>query len=75
MARKKAFVRRKSCMFCLDEDAVIDYKNVVRLKKFVTERGKMVPRYVSGNCSKHQRSLSTAIKRARIVALLPFVAK
>ncbi|MDE6557693.1 MAG: 30S ribosomal protein S18 [Clostridia bacterium] len=64
--------RRKVCVFCQEKVTEIDYKDVNRLKKFVTESGKMLPRRMSGNCAKHQRELSTAIKRARIAALLPF---
>lgn len=64
--------RRKVCVFCQEKVAEIDYKDVNRLKKFVTEAGKMLPRRMSGNCAKHQRELSTAIKRARIASLLPF---
>ncbi len=72
---KKSFKkapRRKTCVFCQEKVEVIDYKDINRLKKFVTESGKMLPRRMSGNCAKHQRELSTAIKRARIAALLPF---
>ena len=64
--------RRKVCVFCQEKVTEIDYKDINRLKKFVTESGKMLPRRMSGNCAKHQRELSTAIKRARIAALLPF---
>ncbi len=64
--------RRKVCVFCQEKVAEIDYKDVNRLKKFVTESGKMLPRRMSGNCAKHQRELSKAIKRARVAALLPF---
>lgn len=64
--------RKKVCVFCQEKVEVIDYKDVARLKKFVTEGGKMLPRRMTGNCAKHQRELSTAIKRARIAALLPF---
>ena len=64
--------RRKVCVFCQEKVAEIDYKDINRLKKFVTESGKMLPRRMSGNCAKHQRELSTAIKRARIASLLPF---
>ncbi len=64
--------RRKVCVFCQEKVTEIDYKDVNRLKKFVTESGKMLPRRMSGNCAKHQRELSTAIKRARVAALLPF---
>ncbi|MGN0824452.1 MAG: 30S ribosomal protein S18 [Candidatus Coproplasma sp.] len=64
--------RRKVCVFCQEKVEVIDYKDINRLKKFVTESGKMLPRRMSGNCAKHQRELSKAIKRARVAALLPF---
>ena len=68
----KKMPRKKVCAFCQEKIAVIDYKDVNRLKKFITEGGKIVPRRMSGTCAAHQRALSTAIKRARIVALLPF---
>jgi small subunit ribosomal protein S18 len=74
-AVKKSFKklpRRKVCVFCQEKVTSIDYKDVARLKKFVSESGKMVPRRMSGTCAKHQRELSTAIKRARVAALLPF---
>jgi len=64
--------RRKVCVFCQEKVEVIDYKDVNRLKKFITESGKILPRRMSGTCAKHQRELSTAIKRARVAALLPF---
>ena len=64
--------RKKVCAFCIDKIENIDYKDVNRLKKYITERGKILPRRISGNCAKHQRQLTTAIKRARIMALLPF---
>ena len=70
----KKMPRRKVCVFCQEKVAVIDYKDVSRLRKFVTESGKMLPRRMSGTCAKHQRELSKAIKRARIAALLPFKA-
>ena len=66
--------RRKVCVFCQEKVAVIDYKDVSRLRKFVTESGKMLPRRMSGTCAKHQRELSKAITRARGAALLPFKA-
>lgn len=66
--------RRKVCQFCVDKVEHIDYKDVVRLRKCVTERGKIMPRRMSGVCAKHQRALAIAIKRARVVALLPYVA-
>lgn len=71
--RKKIYHRRKICRFCADTSLVIDYKDIRPLKQFITERGKIIPRRISGTCAKHQRSLTQAIKRARIIALLPFV--
>ncbi len=64
--------RRKVCSFCVDKVEEIDYKDVARLRRYITERGKILPRRISGNCAKHQRQMTTAIKRARNVALLPF---
>ena len=66
--------RRKLCGFCVDKVEHIDYKDTARLRKYVSERGKIMPRRMSGVCAKHQRELAIAIKRARIVALLPYVA-
>ena len=66
--------RRKVCKFCENKATSIDYKDVRTLEKFVTERGKIMPRRMSGVCAKHQRDLAIAVKRARIVALLPYVA-
>lgn len=64
--------RRKVCQFCVEKAQEIDYKDVAKLQKFVTERGKILPRRVSGCCAKHQRQLTTAIKQARCVALMPY---
>ena len=64
--------RRRMCRFCADKDLVIDYKDPQSLRYFVTERGKIVPRRINGCCAKHQRAINTAIKRARMIALLPF---
>ena len=64
--------RKRVCNFCVDKIDNIDYKDINRLKKYVTERGKILPRRISGNCAKHQRALTVAIKRARVVALLPY---
>ena len=64
--------RRKVCSFCVDKVEEIDYKDVAKLRRDITERGKILPRRISGNCAKHQRQMTTAIKRARNVALLPF---
>ena len=72
---KPAFrkARKKVCHFCADRIEDIDYKDVARLRKFVSERAKILPRRATGTCAKHQRALTTAIKRARQVALLPYV--
>ena len=64
--------RRRVCSFCVDKAESIDYKDTAKLRKYITERGKILPRRISGNCAKHQRELTEAIKRARIVALLPY---
>lgn len=64
--------RRKVCRFCADKTLAVDYKDVRTLQSFITEGGKIVPSRTSGNCAKHQRQLSVAIKRARVIALLPF---
>jgi small subunit ribosomal protein S18 len=64
--------RRRVCRFCADKDEAIDYKDPQALKYFVTERGKIVPRRISGSCAKHQRAITTAIKRSRLIALLPY---
>lgn len=69
---KRTYYRRKTCKFCADSKLVIDYKEPRNLRYFTTERGKIVPCRISGNCAKHQRMLSLAIKRARNMALLPF---
>ena len=65
--------RKKVCIFCADKVEFIDYKDSAKLRKFISERGKILPRRISGTCAKHQRELNTAIKRARQVALLPYV--
>lgn len=64
--------RRKVCSFCVDKVEEIDYKDVAKLRRYITERGKILPRRISGTCAKHQRQLTVAIKRARNIALLPF---
>ncbi|MBR2775317.1 MAG: 30S ribosomal protein S18 [Selenomonadaceae bacterium] len=66
--------RRKVCAFCVDKVENIDYKDAAKLRRFITERGKILPRRISGNCAKHQRQVTIAIKRARNIALLPFTA-
>ena len=67
--------RRKVCAFCVDKVQHIDYKDVGRLRRFTSERGKILPRRMTGTCAKHQRQLSTAIKRARTIALMPYVSE
>lgn len=71
--KRRVYHRRKVCRFCADSSLIIDYKDNKSLKYFITERGKIIPRRISGSCAKHQRSLTLAIKRARAIALLPFV--
>ena len=70
---KDKFFRKKVCRFCVDKAETIDYKDAVKLRKFITEQGKILPNRISGNCASHQRKIAIAIKRARHVALLPFV--
>ena len=73
--KKKFFYRRKRvCKFCVEKIEYIDFKDVKTLQQFIPERGKILPRRISGTCALHQRKLQNAIKRARIVALLPFTA-
>lgn len=71
---RKRFVRRKACKFCGDRVERIDFRDTQRLGKFTSERGKILPRRISGNCARHQRQLARAIKRARSVALMSYVA-
>ncbi len=68
-------MRRKVCAFCVDKVDYIDYKNISRLRRFVSDRGKILPRRATGTCASHQRALTHAIKRAREIALLPFTAE
>ena len=72
--RGRGFGRRKVCRFCADKALKVDYKDQQALKYFLTERGKIIPRRISGNCAKHQREIATAIKRARMLAILPYAA-
>ena len=72
--KRRLFRRRKVCRFCADTKIAIDYKDARTLRFFTTERGKIIPRRVSGNCAKHQRELTRAIKRARTIALMPYSA-
>ena len=73
MNRFRRLGRRKNCRFCADSTLTIDYKDPKLLRQFITERGKVVPRRISGNCAKHQREMAVAIKRARHLSLLPFL--
>ena len=72
MRRRGPHRRKKVCVFC-GNDNVIDYKDVNKLKRYVSERGKILPRRITGNCAKHQRALTVAIKRARHIAIMPYV--
>jgi len=71
---RREYTRKKICRFCTDSSLRMDYKNYRLLRSFITERGRIIPRRISGNCAKHQRELTREIKRARHVALLPFTA-
>jgi small subunit ribosomal protein S18 len=71
-ALRRRGTRKRVCKFCADKEAVVDYKDAQGLKQFITDRGKVVPRRISGNCALHQRKVNVAISRARNIALLPF---
>jgi len=72
--RKKTFYsKRKICRFCANKDQLISYKDYNTLRHFISERGKIIPRRISGNCSKHQREITRAIKRARVMSIMPFI--
>lgn len=71
----EVITRRKECRFCSEKIRNVDYKDVARLRKALSERGKIIPRRVTGTCAKHQRQLAMAVKRARVLALLPFISK
>ena len=73
MKRRGGRRRKKVCVYCADKNAVIDYKDVNKLKRYISERGKILPRRITGNCAKHQRALTVAIKRARHIALMPYI--
>ena len=72
--KRGGYRKKKVCQFCADKNKTIDYKDVEKLKKYVTERGKILPKRITGTCAVHQREVTKAIKRARIVALLPYTA-
>ncbi len=73
--RGMAFRRKKKCRFCMDKVTAIDYKDIGLLRKMITEKGKILPSRITGTCARHQRRLATAIKHARFIALLPYVAE
>ncbi len=73
--KAKFYQRRKICRFCVDKDLNIDYKTPKALRQFITERGKIIPRRITGTCAMHQRKLTVAIKQSRQIALLPFVGR
>ena len=75
MKREKRKGKKRVCNFCVDKVDYIDYKLSEKLRRFITDRGKILPRRISGNCAKHQRQLTTAIKRARQMALLPYTSE
>ena len=74
LADRRRFVRRKACKFCAERIETVDFRDTVRLSKFASERGKILPRRISGNCARHQRQLARSVKRARSIALMPYIA-
>jgi len=75
LKKRRTYRRQKVCKFCFDKVVQVDFKDVKRLRNFVSDRGKIIPRRISGNCAFHQRQLTVAIKRARSIALLSFAAE
>ena len=73
MKRRTVRRRKKVCVFCADKNNIIDYKDVNKLRRYISERGKILPRRITANCAKHQRALTVAVKRARHIALIPYV--
>jgi small subunit ribosomal protein S18 len=73
--KKERRKKRRQCNFCADKIECIDYKEIPKLRRYITERGKILPRRITGNCANHQRQLTVAVKRARVVALLPYTAE
>ena len=71
--KKRGRRKKKICVFCAEKATSIDYKDVAKLRKFVSERGKILPRRITGNCAKHQRALTVEIKKARHLAIMPYV--
>lgn len=74
LKKRRSFRRQKVCKYCVDKIDAVDFKDAKRLRNFMTDRGKIIPRRISGNCALHQRQLATAIRRARSIAMLPFTA-
>ena len=72
MQKRRGRRKKRICLFCADKIAYIDYKDVSKLRKYVSERGKILPRRTNGNCAKHQRAMTLNVKRARIMALMPY---
>ncbi len=72
LKKRRAYRRQKVCKFCVDKVALVDFKDVKRLRGFVRDRGKIIPRRISGNCARHQRQLTAAVRRARSIALLAY---
>ncbi len=75
MIKKERRKKRRQCNFCADKVESINYKDIPKLRRYVTERGKILPRRITGNCAHHQRQLTSAIKRARVMALLPYTSE
>lgn len=73
LKRRNIRRRKKVCVFCADKSATIDYKDANKLKRYISERGKILPRRITGNCAKHQRALTVAVKRARHLAMMPYI--
>jgi small subunit ribosomal protein S18 len=71
--KEKKIIKKRDCKFCIDKVVEIDYKDIRRISRYVSERGKIKPRRTNGNCAKHQRQLTIAVKRARYLAMLPYV--
>lgn len=75
LKKRRTYRRQKVCKFCLDKVVQVDFKDVKRLRSFVSDRGKIIPRRISGNCARHQRQLTVAVKRARSIALLSYASE
>ena len=75
MLKKERRKKRRQCNFCADKIEYVDYKEISKLRRYITERGKILPRRITGNCANHQRQITVAIKRARTVALLPYTSE